>query len=81
MHVYLHICIHTYLHDHGIKDVLGSGVTFSHNLMSKVTQLNIHIESKKQTYDFKNIDNNNINVDVIWRNKIQLSDHVLLNVL
>ena len=39
-------------YDHGVKEVLVSGVTFRPNLMSKVTQLNNHIESKKKTYEF-----------------------------
>ena len=37
-------------HDHGVKKVLVSGVTCRHNLMSKITQLNNHIESKKHAY-------------------------------
>ena len=61
-------------HDHGVKKILVSGVTLRHNLMSKITQLNNHIESKKHAYDFKYINNDNINANDIWRDKIHLSE-------
>ena len=38
--------------------------------MSKITQLNNH---KKHAYDFKHINNDNINANDIWRYKIHLS--------
>ena len=44
-----------------------SGETFRPNLMSKVTHLNKHMGSKKQTYDI-------INANDIWRDKIHLSE-------
>ena len=54
-------------YDHGVKEVLVSGETFRPNLMSKVTHLNKHMGSKKQTYDI-------INANDIWRDKIHLSE-------
>ena len=61
-------------YDHGVKEVLISGVTFRPNLTSKVRQLNDHIESKKEMYEFTYINNNNINGNDIWRDKLHLSE-------
>ena len=61
-------------HDHGVKEVLVSGVIFRNNLTSKITQLNNHIESNTKAYDFMYINNDNINADDIWRDNIHLSD-------
>ena len=61
-------------HDHGVKEVLVSGVIFRNNFTSKITQLNNHIESNTKAYDFMYINNDNINADDIWRDNIHLSD-------
>ena len=61
-------------YDHGVKEVFISGATFRPNLTSKVRQLNDHIESKKEMYEFTYINNNNINGNDIWRNKLHLSE-------
>ena len=61
-------------YDYGVKEVLISGVTFRPNLTSKVRQLNDHIESKKEMYEFTYINNNNINGNDIWRDKLHLSE-------
>ena len=66
--------------DNGVKEVLVSGVTFRYNLMSKITQLNNHIESKKQTYGFRFINNDNINANDIWRDKIHLSESGIVKI-
>ena len=46
--------------DHGVNDVLVSGITFRGNFLAKVRDLNNSIQSKEGMYDFKFIDNTNI---------------------
>ena len=59
--------------DHGVKEIYVSGIVFRSQYASKVRDLNSYIESKKLQYDFTFINNDNIIIDDIGKDKLHLN--------
>ena len=59
--------------EHGVNEVFISGITYRNRNMAKVSQLNKFIESQQQIYDFKFINNDNINEKDVGNDKLHLN--------
>ena len=59
--------------NHGVIEIFASGITYRKQYLTKVRELNKHIESMKLTLDFKFINNENIFASDIGNDNIHLN--------
>lgn len=59
--------------NHGVNDVIVSGITFRYHYLTKLRELNTFLESQKLNYDFKFVNNENIIGKDIGKDKLHLN--------
>ena len=60
-------------HDHGVNEVFVSGIIFRNRHISKIRELNNLLELKKETYNFKFINNDNIFAKDLGKDNLHLN--------